>query len=136
MAVDLSTLGEVAANDLPSSCLILMAHIDEDCSHLSGHFQKEVFYNCTFKKLNGLVLERCPLNHSRFITEDLKDALDFTMTLGCLSFENVELSPLLFDLLICLMLKTKGNDSKRRALIDVVGKKRVHELLVAMKDLE
>jgi hypothetical protein len=114
----------------------MKATIDKDCSTLSGHHKNEAFYNCTFRKLNGLTLEGCDLNLSSFVTEKLDEALGFTLTLNCHSFENVEFSPLLFDLFICLALKSKGNTEKRRKLLDVIGRDRAYELLKQLKDLE
>jgi hypothetical protein len=111
-------------------------HIDENCENLTGHHKGAVFYNCLFKKLSGLVLEGCALNQSRFLTDDIKDALNFTLSLNCLSFDNVEFSPLLFDLFLCLAIKSKGNTEKRRQLIEVVGRDRVRELLMTLKELE
>lgn len=111
-------------------------HIDEDCTNLTGHHKGDVFFNCTFDKLNGLVLENCDLNHSTFRTSDIRDAMNFTLTLNCFSANNVEYSPLLFDLILCLLLKTEGNTEKRRKLIDVIGRDRVIEILTQLKTLE
>jgi CO dehydrogenase/acetyl-CoA synthase delta subunit len=111
-------------------------HIDQDVSNLSGEHWDELFFNCTFKKLNNLVLKNCELNRSKFITDKVEDALGFTLTLGCMSFSNVELSELLFDLMLCLLMKSSGNTEKRRKLIDVVGRSRVAELLKTLERLE
>jgi hypothetical protein len=110
--------------------------IDENCEVISGHHENELFFNCTFKKLNGLTLKDCDLNRSTFKTSDVRDALNFTMTLNCHSFNNVSFSPLLFDLMLVLLLKTNGNTEKRQALIEVIGKERVIELLQELKSLE
>lgn len=111
-------------------------HIDQDCSDLSGRQVDHVFFNCTFRRLDGLTLERCDLNHSKFVTDTVEDALNFTITLGCLSFRNVEFSPLLFDLMLCLLIKSSGNTEKRRQLIEVMGRQRTAELLQILKGLE
>lgn len=111
-------------------------HIDRDCSELSGRHVDNVFYNCTFRKLGGLTLEHCDLNRSKFATDKVEDALNFTVTLNCLSFANVEISPLLFDLILCLLLKSSGNTEKRRQLIEVIGRQRTAELLQILKGLE
>jgi hypothetical protein len=111
-------------------------HIDEDCRSLKGHHTGDVFANCTFEDLNGLTLERCDLSRSKFVTSKLKDALNFTLTLNCLSFNQVEMSELLFDLLLCMLLKTKGNTEKRRKLVDVIGEQRVLDILSAISRLE
>lgn len=96
-------------------------HIDLDCSDLSGEHKNELFYNCVFNRLKGLTLKGCFLNGSRFVTARMRDALGFTLTLDCNSFRNVEYSPTLFNLLLCLITMTKGNDSKRQAVAAIVG---------------
>jgi hypothetical protein len=110
--------------------------IDADCQDLTGHFKGAVFYNCLFKKLNGLLLEGCDLNQSKFLTDEIKDALGFTVTLNCHSFENVEISPLLFDLMLLLLCKSKGNTEKRQKLLDIIGHDRAYELLKQLKTLD
>jgi hypothetical protein len=122
---------DVTVSDSESS-----VHIDENCEDLTGHHKGAVFYNCLFKKLNGLVLEGCDLNRSQFLTDNISDALGFTLTLNCHSFDNVEFSPLLFDLFLCLILKSKGNVEKRKRLLDVIGHERASHLLTLLKDLE
>jgi hypothetical protein len=113
-----------------------VVHIDEDCRKLKGHHKGDVFANCTFENLNGLTLEKCDLSRSKFVTNSLREALDFTVTLNCLSFNKVEMSELLFDLLLCMMLKTSGNDAKRQKLVDVIGHDRAAEILMALRRLE
>lgn len=110
--------------------------LDKDCSALSGHHENVAFRNCTFNSLNGLTLQNCDLTESKFLTAELQKALGLTVTLNCLSFNEVELSPLLFDLMLLLLAKTKGNNKKRAALIDVIGRARAHSLLTEMKRLE
>lgn len=111
-------------------------HIDADCSDLKGTHRNELFYNCTFKDLNGLDLIDCDLNQSKFVTDKLEDMLNFSVTLNCMSFGGVELSELIFDTILILLMKTKGNTQKRQALINVVGRERAKELLAAMSRLE
>jgi hypothetical protein len=110
--------------------------IDSDCQGVSGLHDNELFFNCVFKKLNGLTLKNCDLNGSKFITDDLRDALGFTLTLDCHSFSNVEYSELLFDLFLLMAYKSKGNDVKREKLLDVVGKERAEKLLNILAWLE
>lgn len=110
--------------------------IDQNCENLTGHFKGVIFHNCTFKKLNGLVLEDCVLMNSRFLTDDIEDALGFTLTLQCNSFRDVEFSPLLFDLYLLMAVKSSGNTEKRKKLIEIVGKERSYELLKILSSLE
>jgi hypothetical protein len=112
-------------------------HIDKDLkSGTLGFREDELFFNCDFNDLRGVTLKDCDLNGSRFHTDKVQDALGFTMTLDCKSFDNVEYSPFLFDLLLVLMMKTKGNDSKRRKLLQVLGEDRAREILTQLKGLE
>ena len=80
-------------------------HIDQDFTELPlGHHENELFYNCTFKNVRNAVLKDCNLRHSKFVTATVEEALGFTFTVGeCGTFEDVEYSPLLFDLLLVLM---------------------------------
>ncbi len=102
---------------------------DMDCSTLTGRHSNCLFYNCRFDKLNDLTLEGCDLNHSEFITSRVRDALGFTLTLDCNSFGNVRYSELLFDLMLCLLTSTVGNDEKREKLKAVVGQARYESLM-------
>jgi hypothetical protein len=111
-------------------------HIGEDCSTLSGEHNNGLFHDCTFNKLNGLTLKNCDLNCSRFTTSSIKDALDFTLTLNCHSFNDVELSPLLFDLLLVLMSTSRGNNEKRRQLVAVVGHRRWEAIQKVLSGIE
>lgn len=110
--------------------------MDRDCQGVSGFHDNELFFNCVFKKLNGLTLKNCDLNRSKFITDDLRDALGFTLTLDCNSFSDVEYSELLFDLLLLMLYKSKGNDTKREQLLGVVGRERADKLLNILARLE
>lgn len=110
--------------------------IDDDCESLTGFHENALFYNCRFRNLKGVTLKNCILTGSKFLTSDVRDALGFTMTLDCGSFKNVTYSEELFDLLLTLIITTKGNVEKRRKLLDVVGKERVAEILSTLATLE
>lgn len=113
-------------------------HIHEDFTDKRlGQHENELFHDCTFKDVRGAVLKDCNLRHSKFVTDKIEDALGLTFTVGeCGTFEDVEYSPLLFDLLLVMMLKTKGNDEKRKQILEVLGKERVIELLRQLKKVE
>jgi hypothetical protein len=113
-----------------------LARISQNCEDLKGHFKDEIFYDCTFKDLQGLTLDNCVLNKCRFLTDTIEEARGFTLTLNCNSFRNVEYSPLLFDLFLCMALKSAGNVDKRQKLLEVIGKDRAIEILTALKDLD
>lgn len=110
--------------------------IEQNCTEMTGTHEGKLFYGCTFKKLNDLTLKNCDLNQSKFTTDQIEDMLNFTITLNCLSFSNVELSPLIFDMILMLLIKSKGNTEKRKSLISVLGRERVLELLKDMRDHE
>lgn len=112
-------------------------HIDQDRSDLTGCHENALFWNCKFRDLRGLTLKNCVLTKSEFTTDKLQEALGFTFTVGdCMSFKDVKYSELLFDLLLVMMIQTKGNTEKRRQLIDVVGSDNVLELLRQFKSLD
>lgn len=106
--------------------------IDKDCSNLTGVYNNSLFYGCKFNKLNDLQLVKCNLNGSKFDTSSIKDAINFTLTLNCGSFKNVEYSPLLFDLLLYLITISKGNDEKRAKIKEVLGESRYKVLDMVM----
>lgn len=111
-------------------------HIGEDCSELTGTHENGLFFECKFRKLTGLTLKDCDLNHSEFTTQAVREALGFTMTLGCHSFKGVKLSPLLFDLMLSLLTMTTGNDEKRNQLIKVIGERRYESLKRTLEVVE
>jgi hypothetical protein len=112
-------------------------HIDQDLTGgWLGHHENELFFNCKLKDVRGAVLKDCKLQSSAFVTDSLEDLLGITLTLDCGSFANVEFSPLVFDAMLMLLIKTKGNVEKRKKLIEVLGEARVRELLWAFKGLE
>lgn len=111
-------------------------HIGENCKDLSGKHSNALFFECEFGKLNGLTLEQCDLNRSKFSPETLQDALNFTVTLNCFSFKNVELNDLAFDAILMLLTMTKGNDAKRRKLVAAIGEEQYVKYLRQAKHLE
>lgn len=133
---------EVAGNATPG-CKPLRdfadQHIDKDytAQRFTGFHENELFFNCTFKDVRGVTFKDCDLNHSRFLAERPEEVLGVTVTLGdCNTFDNVEFSPFLFDLYLVMLLKSKGNDAKRKALVSLIGKDRVIEILRKFKELE
>jgi hypothetical protein len=111
-------------------------HIEEDCSDLKGDHEKALFYGCTFNNVNGLTLKNCDLTKSQFTTETIKDAMGLTLTLDCLSFRQLGLSPLMFDLMLCLLTMTKGNEDRVEELKRVVGLNRYEAIMRVLKGLE
>lgn len=112
-------------------------HIDETMQGVAGReFDNALFFNCVFDDIKGTTFKHCDLNHSTFKTDKIEDLLGATITLDCNSFGNVELSPLIFDLILVLLTKSRGNTEKRKQLVEVLGRERVLELLTQMKDLE
>lgn len=110
--------------------------IGKDCTQLTGTHENELFFECMFNKLTDLTLKNCVLDRSQFATASVRDALGLTVTLDCHSFSGVELSPLVFDLILSLLLMTKGNDEKRIKLEEVIGKERVAVLRRLLKVTE
>ncbi len=111
-------------------------HISEDCHELTGDHENELFYGCTFHRLKGLTLKDCDLSNSRFTTKSVRDALGLTLSLNCHSFYGVEFSEELFDMMLGLLIMSKGNDDKRSALIEIVGEKKYQALSRLLKAYE
>lgn len=111
--------------------------IDKDFSGTpAGQHDNELFFNCTFDDVRNATFKNCTMNNSKLLVNRLEDALGLTATLDCKSFHGLELSPLLFDLMVVLLLKTKGNVEKRKKLLEVLGKERVVELLHQLEEIE
>lgn len=111
-------------------------HIDEDLSMSATDYDNALLFHCKFKNLRGLTFKNCDLNQSEVLTDNVADVLGFTATLGCHTFTGVTLSETVFDLLVLLLYTTKGNDSKRRKLLNIVGADRAKELLQQLDSLE
>lgn len=112
-------------------------HIDEVFEQAPSPKNNVEFYDCTFKKLAGAMLSNCSLHGCKFAMTKPEDVIGLTLTLDCFSFSNLELSPEVFDFLLLLICKTKGNTAKRRAIIeDVVGHDKAVELLRTFETLE
>jgi hypothetical protein len=112
-------------------------HIDEVFEEVPAPKRNVEFYDCTFKKLSGAVLENCSLSGCKFAMTKPEDIIGLTVTMDCFSFSNVELSPEVFDLLLLLICKSKGNTEKRKAIIkDIVGHDKAIELLRTLEHLE
>ena len=95
------------------------------------------FYNCTFKKLANATLTNCSLSGCKFDMTKPEDIIGLSLTMDCFTFSNLELTPEVFDLLLLLICKTKGNTEKRLAIIEnIVGHDKSVELLRTLEHLE
>lgn len=96
-----------------------------------------LFHRCTFHKLNGAVLKDCKLYGSRLVMTRPEDIIGITITLNCNTFNNVELSPEVFDYMLLLLCRTSGNTKKRLDIIEhIVGHDRSAMLLRETERLE
>src|SRR5688572_15795923 len=111
-------------------------HIDENLEETATSYDNALLFNCKFRDLRGKSFINCDLNHSEFLTDRVEDLLNFSLTLNCHSFRNVVLSETIFDLLLLLLFITKGNDSKRKKLLQIVGSERARELSEKLEILE
>jgi hypothetical protein len=97
-------------------------HIDEDFPEVPPPTNGAEYYDCTFHKLGGATLANCSLSGCKFAMTDPRDILGLTVTMDCFTFENLEVTEEVFDALLLLICKTKGNTKKRLAIIeDIVG---------------
>lgn len=112
-------------------------HIDEVFEGVPSPKKNVEFYGCTFKNLAGAVLQNCSLMGCKFAMTEPEAIIGLTVTMDCFSFGGVELSPEVFDLLLLLMCKSKGNTEKRKKIIeDIVGHDRAVEMLRKLEHLE
>lgn len=111
-------------------------HISENFESISGVHENKLFFDCAFNKLNGVVLKDCDLMNSRFLTTRIKDALGLTLTLDCHSFKDVQFSEELFDMMLALLTISKGNDEKRKKLVEVIGPLKYYKLKRLLRAIE
>lgn len=117
--------------------LLTEKHIDEEFKEAPPSKRGAEFYDCTFHRLAGVDLLDCTLYGSKFVMKNPEDVIGLGITLDCYTFNNLELSPEVFDFLMLLICKTKGNNEKRRVILEnVVGHDRAIELLRTFKNLE
>lgn len=81
-------------------------------------------------------MSNCDLSESKFTTDDIRDMMNFTVTINCHSARNVEYSDLMFDMFLIMMAKTKGNDEKRDKLLDIVGREKAEKIFKLISRLE
>lgn len=105
-------------------------HIDEHIPHLTGYHENELFYNCTIDDMSGATLVNCCMTQSKLTADSLEQISNLAMTFDCHSFTDAELSPLAFDFLLALLIKSKGNDERRQQLVNILGRDRLVELLL------
>jgi len=111
--------------------------IDQDLrGKLKGRYKNYLFFNCIFGDISNVELIDCVLNRCKFTTDSLEKCRHVAITMECATFHGVELSEFLFDLIIVLLTKSTGNDSKRRKLISVIGKDKAKQILKSIKDLD
>jgi hypothetical protein len=113
------------------------AYSHETFEELPPDTDGAIFYDCTFKKLNGATLKNCTLHSSKFAMTKPEDIIGLTVTMDCNTFKELEFSPEVFDLLLLLICRSKGNNAKRLAIIEhVVGHDRAIQLLKYTELLE
>lgn len=103
---------------------------------LRGEIHNTLLHNCEIADLRGVTLLNCDLNQSKILIDDINKLQGFACTMDCGTFRNVTLSETVFDCLVMLLYSTKGNDNKRRKLIDVVGKDKMKELAEQMESID
>lgn len=82
------------------------------------------------------MFKNCVLTESKVTAKGIDKLLGLTVTLDCNTFGDVELSEDMFDLLLLLLCKGKGNNEKRAKLLALVGEDRAYSLLKQMAYLE
>lgn len=110
--------------------------VDRENLSLLGKYENCLFYNCSVKDLSNVSLINCVLNKSRLLIQDINKLRNFNVTMNCGSFKGVQLSELIFDLILMLLISSAGNDTKRRKLVALLGKDRVKQLSKDMEGIE
>lgn len=86
-------------------------------------YENVLFRECTITKCRGARLINCCLAESKFAIQRIEDMQGCTVTLDCDTFANLELSEAAFNYFALLLVRTKGNTSKRLSIIDALGGK-------------
>lgn len=112
-------------------------HVDKDFTEVPPPTDRAEFYDCTFHKLRGARLTNCSFKGCKFAMTSLEDIIGVNLAMDCFTFDNLELSPEVFDALLLLICKSKGNTKKRKDIIEnIVGHDRALTLLREMETLE
>jgi len=112
-------------------------HVDEDLTKICNkEYKNALLFNCKFKDLRNVTFKDCDMNQSRILSDRIEELLGFTATFSCKHFHNVELSELVFDLFIMLLIQSKGNDEKRSKLKEILGQEKLDFFINKLKDLE
>ena len=111
-------------------------YIDVENLDLFGRYEHSLLFNCNIRTLENVQLLNCDLNHSKLDIHEIEKLKNYSCTMNCGLFENVEYSELCFDLILMLLLKTKGNDQKRKAIFRILGADRVRDLSKEMEKIE
>ena len=82
---------------------------------------------CDIIGLRGAQLINCTMTGSRVLVNDVRGLLGVTLTMDCLTFEDVEVPEILLDLLLYLLTRTRGNESKRGSIRALIDGRRVRE---------
>jgi hypothetical protein len=111
-------------------------HIDETFQTITGTHENALFFNCTFHDVRSARFVNCDLNQSRFVSEDPKDFMGLVVSLDCMTFGNIELSETALFCLLAMILKTKGNVSLRKTLLNALPHDKMFGLLKQFQTLE
>lgn len=104
-------------------------HVGEDLRMQGRHFKNALLQRCRFERMRSAVLDHCCLSESKIEPRRVVDLLGLTVTLDCLSWRDVELNPLAFDMMMYLLAIGRGNDEKRHKLISMIEPAHMIELV-------
>lgn len=111
-------------------------YVDIENLQLYGRYENTLIFNCSIHNLENVQLLNCDLNYSKLLIDNIINLRNFSCTMNCGTFENVELSPLIFDLILMLLIKSRGNEQRRKRLFRMLGVERIRDLGQQMDKLE
>lgn len=111
-------------------------HIDQTFTTLTGTFENELFFNCTFHDVRNARFINCDLNKSRFVSDKPEDFMGLVASLDCFTFGNIELSETAIMCLLAMILKTSGNTSLRKKILESTDHQKMFSLLKSFTTLE
>lgn len=104
-------------------------YIDKEVRLEPREYRDVLFFNCKLHPHPKAILINCCLDRSELVGNGL-GAIGMHVGLDCQHFGGVTLSEDAFDQFLLLLVRTRGNTTKRQKIIDlIVGKARAKELL-------
>lgn len=99
--------------------------VGQDLDLTNVRLRNALVRECSIKSIRGSWLIDCNFAESSLDIDDIRNFLDATVTLNCFTFKDLKMSDLSFEATLYLLSMTKGNDSNRAKLRDMIDPMRL-----------